>query len=148
MAYQMTTMQPFRHFGLIWALLVAKRLTSATVGHMSPVEKDHARGLNGALAAEIRAEMGAQEISGHKLADMTGIDRLTLRRYTKGTRGLSTSTIEAIALALKVEPGELMVRAAARRDANPELYGPVSDASDILRAVAKKGDMEGSGEFE
>lgn len=115
---------------------------------MSPVEKDHARGLNGALAAEIRAEMAVQGVSGHRLAELTGIDRLTLRRYTKGDRALTTSTVEAVALALDLAPGDLMMRAARRRDENPALYGPVSDGSATLRAVAKSGDVEGAGEFE
>lgn len=107
---------------------------------MAPVEKDHGRGLNGALAAEIRSEMGVQNISGHKLADLAGIDRLTLRRYTRGERALTTATVEAVANALGLDPFELMRRAVDRRDREPHLYGP--EGEDQGQIAARDEDNE------
>lgn len=95
---------------------------------MTPLERDHERGLNGALAAEIRAELAVQDKSQTWLAEATEIDRLTLRRYLKAQRALNTATIEVIAAALDVEPGELMLRAAERRNKYPDLYGPQATA--------------------
>lgn len=107
---------------------------------MSPVEKDHARGLNGALAAEIRAEMGVKGISGHKLAELSGIDRLTLRRYTKGERAISTATMEAVAEALGLDPGDLMRRAVERRDADEATYGPERTYPGLMGEAARDED--------
>lgn len=115
---------------------------------MSPVEKQHERGLNGALAAEIRAEMGVRQVSGHQLAADAGIDRLTLRRYLKAERAWTTANLEAVAHALGLDPGDLMIAAVRRRDANPSLYGPESGGAASLRAVAKKGGIEGAGDAE
>lgn len=91
---------------------------------MTPLERDHSRGLNGALAAEIRAELGARRISVRALAAMADIDRLTLRRYVNAERALNTAHVEAIAEALEMDPGELMARAVARRDEDPDQVGP------------------------
>lgn len=113
---------------------------------MSPVEKDPHRGLNGALAAEIRSELAVQDKSQTWLAEASGIERLTLRRYLKGERAINTSVAEAIAGPLGLDPGELLARAVARRDAHPDLYGHVSEQAPTLRAVAKKGRREAPGE--
>lgn len=110
---------------------------------MAPVEKDHSRGLNGALAAEIRAEMGVQEVSGHQLAELSGIDRLTLRRYLKTERGWTTANVEAVSQALGLDPGELMRRAVERRDRQPEVYGRLTlqQALDIVEDRAEVSDV-------
>lgn len=93
---------------------------------MTPVERDHERGLNGALAAEIRAELAVREKTQTWLADEAGVDRLTLRRYLKAQRAMNTALVEAIAEALQLDPGELMARAVTRRNAHPELYGHIT----------------------
>ncbi len=93
---------------------------------MSPIEKDHRRGLNGALAAEIRSELGAQDKTQTWLSDESGIERLTLRRYLKAERGMTTAVVEAVTEALGLDPGELMVRAVVRRDREPATYGPTA----------------------
>lgn len=96
---------------------------------MTPMERDPQRGLNGALAAQIRAELGASRISVRALAGMADIDRLTLRRYVNADRPLNTAHVEAIAQALGLDPGELMARAVARRNNEPQVYGPSEDDS-------------------
>ena len=111
---------------------------------MTPIERDHGRGLNGALAAEIRAELAVQEKTLTWLSAAAGIERLTLRRYIKAERAMNTALIEAIALALQMDPGELMARAVERRNKYPELYGPdatparsADDDAEADRAVAR-----------
>lgn len=94
---------------------------------MSPIERDHERGLNGALAAEIRAELAVQDKTTTWLAAEAGMDRLTLRRYLKAERAMNTALVEGLAQALQVDPGALMARAVARRDAHPDLYSPWTD---------------------
>lgn len=113
---------------------------------MAPVEKDPARGLNGALAAEIRAQQGARNIKTSALSELSGIERVTLTRYLKPTRPINTAVVEAIARALDMDPGELMARAIRRRDEEPALYAPMSEEPPSLRAVAKKGRREEPGE--
>lgn len=81
---------------------------------MTPIEKDHAKGLNGALAAEIRAEIAAQGRTNIEVAKTVGMDRVTFQRYVNTVRGMNTAITEAIADALNVDPGELMVRAVRR----------------------------------
>lgn len=96
---------------------------------MTPLERDHERGLNGALAAEIRAELAVQNRKQTWLALKTDMDRVTLRRYLMAERAMNTALIEAISTALGLDEGELMTRAVQRRNRYPELYSP--HASDI-----------------
>lgn len=99
---------------------------------MTPLERDHERGLNGALAAEMRAELAVQNRKQTWLAVRTDMDRVTLRRYLMAERAMNTAIVEVIATALGVDPGELMSRAVQRRNRYPELYGP--HAGDITDA--------------
>lgn len=104
---------------------------------MTPIEKDHGRGLNGALAAEIRAELAVRDRTTTWLAERAQMDRLTLRRYLKAERAMNTAIVEAVAEALGVDPGDLMAQAVARRDRYPELYGP--HATDLTVHLAAHG---------
>lgn len=63
------------------------------------------------LAAEIRAEMARQEISGLDLARRIGMGRSTLNRKTGGESKITIPDLERIGAGLSVEPWELMRRA-------------------------------------
>lgn len=99
---------------------------------MTPIEKDPSRGLNGALAAEIRSELAVRQLSQTWLSEASGIERLTLRRYLNGERQINTAVAESIAQALDLDPSDLMVRAVSRRDADPFHYGPATINIDEL----------------
>lgn len=70
------------------------------------------------LAAEIRAEMARQQITGQDLAPLIGMSRSTLSRKTTGAAQMTMHDLEAISAALGVEPWE-MVRRASERAAPP-----------------------------
>lgn len=93
---------------------------------MTPVQKDPHRGLNGALAAEIRSELAVRQLTQTWLAEASQIERLTLRRYLNGDRPINTAVAESIAEALGLDAAELLLRAVHRRDANWHEYGPES----------------------
>ena len=64
------------------------------------------------IPAEIRAEMGRQNVSLKVLSEKTGIDSSTLsRRINKEKADLSVNHIEKIAAALELPVWELMRRA-------------------------------------
>lgn len=91
---------------------------------MTPVQKDPHRGLNGALAAEIRSELAVRQLTQTWLAERSQIERLTLRRYLNGDRPINTAVAESIAEALDLDAAELLLRAVRRRDSNWHEYGP------------------------
>jgi len=96
---------------------------------MTPLERDHERGLNGALAAEVRAELAVQNRKQTWLAAKADMDRVTMRRYVMAERAMNTAIVEVIATALGVDAGELMARAVQRRNRYPDLYGPIGGCS-------------------
>jgi transcriptional regulator with XRE-family HTH domain len=108
------------------------------VRDMTPVEKDSARGLNGALATEIRAQQGMRRMSTAKLALASGIERGTLTRYLEAKRPLNTAHVEAIAEAIGMDPGELMALAVRRRDEQPDLYYSQTDSPYAVQADAAR----------
>ena len=81
---------------------------------MTPVEKDHSKGLNGALAAEVRAEIAAQGLTNVEVARRMDMNRETFQRYVNMKRGIDTAIVDAIGEALAVDPAELMGRAVRR----------------------------------
>ena len=70
--------------------------------------------LNSALAAEIRYERAAQDITTRDLAERTGIDHRTMLRYLKDQRPISVDRLARFADALGMRPDELIVRAQSR----------------------------------
>lgn len=72
-----------------------------------------------ALAAEIRAEAAAQQVSTPDLAERASISRPSAYRYLSGARDLPVSALLAFARVLGVPPADLMDRAQQRasRDA-------------------------------
>lgn len=90
--------------------------TSAPYGYihaMSPVEPPEA-GLNAAVAAELRAERAAQDLTVQELADMAGIPFGSLRRYLAAERNIDVATLAALAAALGTTSGEIVAAAEER----------------------------------
>ena len=81
---------------------------------MTPIELDHAKGLNGAIAGELRAERGRQRVTFDALADRTDISRRTLIRLLNGERAINMATLESISEALGVVPSEIIRAAEAQ----------------------------------
>ncbi|MGV3071078.1 helix-turn-helix domain-containing protein [Corynebacterium phoceense] len=72
--------------------------------------------LSNFVAAEIRAEMGRQELTPHELAEKTGISDNTIRRTIRGKRDFTFSELLSIGEALGVEIAELITRGSRVRD--------------------------------
>jgi hypothetical protein len=68
-------------------------------------------GLNAAVAAEVRAELARRRWSQVELAAKLGEDQMWLSRRLRGTKPLTITELEAIALALQLTPAELLARA-------------------------------------
>lgn len=76
-----------------------------------------ASGLNGAIAAQLRAERAALEMTVEEFGEFIGgVGREVTSRYLNGKREIPLSLIEAVAVKLKVPASEL-VRAAEDRAA-------------------------------
>jgi transcriptional regulator with XRE-family HTH domain len=67
-----------------------------------------------AVAAELRAERGAQKVSFRALADSSGVTEASLLRYLNGQRDIPLPAFLAICEALGANPGSVMDRAAER----------------------------------
>lgn len=78
------------------------------------LRKAHAEGLNGAVAAELRAEKAAQNLTNQDLADRSGIPIVSVQRYLVPKRAIDLVVLEQLATAVGKTPGEL-VEAAERR---------------------------------
>lgn len=77
------------------------------------------RGLNNAMAAEIRAERAAKGMTVVELAAAIGVSKTKMLNILKPSIDIDVPDIAALASAFGVEPVELMVRAQERfrRDA-------------------------------
>ena len=62
---------------------------------MAPVEKSHSDGLNGALAAILRAERAAQRLSIADLVAHMGISKSTVIRLLAGDRAIDVAHLAA-----------------------------------------------------
>lgn len=69
-----------------------------------------------AVAAELRAERGAQDVTFDVLAERTGMPKATLSRYFKGTRDIPMSALAAICDGLGLTVLAIIDRAQARLD--------------------------------
>lgn len=81
---------------------------------MTPVERDHAAGLNGALAAAMRAERAANGLTLDQVADRSGIPLVSVQRYMAGKRAIDVAALAALADALDLTPRELIEAAEGR----------------------------------
>lgn len=67
-----------------------------------------------ALAATLRAERAAANLTFEELADRSGVSKSSLLRFEKGTRDPSISSLYKIARALKTTPAHLAAQAEDR----------------------------------
>lgn len=81
---------------------------------MTPIEVDPAKGLNGAIAGELRAERGRAQMTFDALAERTHVSRRTLIRLLNGERPISMATLEAICEAFDVLPSDVLASAQDR----------------------------------
>lgn len=72
-----------------------------------------------AVAAEVRAEMARQEMTGIELSRVTGLSNNYLARRLRGEFPFTLNDLEPVASALRVSPAELFSRGmdASRRAA-------------------------------
>ena len=76
-----------------------------------------------ALGAEIRAEAAAQKIPMTRLAEASGIGRVTLYRYLDATRDMPVAVLLDLSTAVGVSADVLMTRAQERVSRDPEGFG-------------------------
>ncbi len=69
-----------------------------------------------AVAAEIRSEMGRQNISKAALVRMTGLGRSNTYAYVDGTKTMDLDQLRTIAVSLGTDPGELVSAALGSLD--------------------------------
>lgn len=108
---------PTRSTVQVWTPSVVKLALSRPQGYdwgMTPIEKDPARGLNAAIAAELRAERAASRMSFDELAERTGISKRTLLRLLNGERAVTMAYLETICEELGVTMSAIAARAEAR----------------------------------
>ena len=108
----------------LWTPTDLKVALNAPLGYyagMTPIEMDHAKGLNGAIAGELRAERSRKRITFDELHEHTDISRRTLIRLLNGERAINMASLESICRALEVSPSEVIANAqeqlAKERDA-------------------------------
>ncbi|MGN0065781.1 MAG: helix-turn-helix domain-containing protein [Nocardioides sp.] len=80
---------------------------------MTPVARPD-EGLNAAVAAELRAERAAKDLTTKELSALAGIPYASLRRYLGAERHIDVATVAALCGALGLEAGELVARASDR----------------------------------
>ncbi len=97
---------------------------------MTPPPNEPEHGLNAAVAAELRAELGRQRISVQALATKSGVAYGSLRRYLNAERHIDLDVLHDLAAALHVAPADLV------RRAQP------SEEAPSLALVADEGDLE------
>lgn len=84
-----------------------------TFSAMTPVEPPES-GLNAAVAAELRAERAAQDLTMQELATAAGVPFGSLRRYLAAERNIDVATLAALAAALGTTSADLVSAAEAR----------------------------------
>jgi len=102
--------------------------------------------LNQAMAAEIRAERGAAQLTQVELAVRSGISYSTLKRILNGTVDVSVADLGAIAAALStventVTPQELLRRAVERAGGYTALLSAPSATQDEIDAKRKQDEV-------
>jgi len=75
---------------------------------------DHSAGLNGAVAAELRAEMARQGVTQKELARTSGVPVVSVQRYLAHTRAIDISSLDKLARALGTDAMTVMATAGSR----------------------------------
>jgi transcriptional regulator with XRE-family HTH domain len=105
---------------------------------MTPIEAPEA-GLNAAVAAELRAERAAQNLTVQQLADRADVPYASLRRYLAAERYIDVAVLHALAVALHTTPAALVAAAEERLSRRgggvviPADFGDSSDAAPSLK---------------
>lgn len=81
---------------------------------MKPVERDPRKGLNGAVAAELRAERAAHSLTNKEIAAAAGLKVVSVQRYLAGTRTVDVEHLEKFAAVFGVRPCDIVERASDR----------------------------------
>ncbi|MDR0593713.1 MAG: helix-turn-helix transcriptional regulator [Bifidobacteriaceae bacterium] len=69
---------------------------------------------NAAVAAELRAERAARQLTIRDVVSRSGLPEITVIRYLNDQRAIPVPALYAISQALGVEPGAMLDRAAIR----------------------------------
>ncbi|MDO5049970.1 MAG: helix-turn-helix transcriptional regulator [Actinomycetaceae bacterium] len=85
-------------------------------GGMTPLDKEPETGMNGFIAAELRAERSAKQITYDQLSEESGVNRRTLIRLLQAQRSIDVAHMASIASALGLDLVELMERAEGRAE--------------------------------
>lgn len=101
-----------------------------TVSGMAPPLPAPDAGLNGAVAAELRATQGRRRIATTKLSELADIPYGTLRRYLAGERYIDVAVLAALAAALGTTTSEIVTAAEASRPQQPLNLSPAVAARD------------------
>lgn len=80
---------------------------------MTPIEGPEG-GLNAAVAAELRAERAAQNLTVQELAEISDVPYASLRRYLAAERHIDVTVLAALAKALGTTPPDLVFAATER----------------------------------
>lgn len=75
---------------------------------------DHASGLNGAVAAELRAELARQGLRQQDLARLSGIPLVSVQRYLAPSRAIGIDVLDKMARALGLDAVRIMSAAGSR----------------------------------
>ena len=81
---------------------------------MSTIDRNPSEGLNAAVAAELRRERAAQQVTIETLVERTGLSRSTVLNSLNAKRLLGVEAVAAIAQALGVGVTTIFVRAEGR----------------------------------
>lgn len=81
---------------------------------MAPVVKNPDEGLNAAVAAQLRAERAAADLTMQQLADRAEIPLVSVQRYLRAKRDIDIATLYALCEALGVEPFDVVAAAQTR----------------------------------
>lgn len=81
---------------------------------MSTIDRNPSEGLNAAVAAELRRERAAQQVTIETLVERTGLSRSTVLNSLNAKRLLGVEAVAAIAQALGVSVTTIFARAEGR----------------------------------
>lgn len=80
----------------------------------------HANGINGAVAAELRAERAALGLTQEQVSGLSGIPLVTVQRLLAAKRAIDVEQLDKLARALGTTAERVMVNAVARLSRSAE----------------------------